>query len=199
MTSHPGGKGAARLVAATAITAVVVGCTSSQPSGEPDGRTTTTPGTPSQLSTVNPSPSPTSPLDQAQQRAVTAYLGMWKDYAAAAETSDWQSPQLTDHATGEALSVMSRGLYASHYNGLVSKGEPVLDPQVSSVDPPNDPTTVVISDCGDSSNWLRYDAETGELAEDEEGGRRSITATVEKQPDGAWKVAGFAVEELGSC
>lgn len=124
---------------------------------------------------------------------------MWDDFAAAAETSDWESPELARHAADEALSVLSRGLYADHYNGLVTKGEPILDPEVSSVDPPEEPTTVVIADCGDSTSWLKYDAETGEPADDEPGGRRSITAVVEKQPDDSWKVTGFAAEAVGTC
>ncbi len=135
----------------------------------------------------------------AELLAIDAYLGMWEDYAVASETADWQSPLLDDHATGEALSVMSRGLYASHYNGEVAKGRPVLNPEVSSASPPADPTTVVISDCGDSSNWLTYDEATGEVIDDEPVGRRSITATVELQADGTWKVTGFAVRGVGSC
>lgn len=124
---------------------------------------------------------------------------MWEDYAVAAETSDWRAARLADNATGEALSVMSQGLYASHYNGEVSKGRPVLNPEVTEVDPPDEPTTVVISDCGDSSNWLKYDAETDNLVDDEPEGRRAITAWVEEQPDGTWKVSSFAVQAVGSC
>lgn len=181
------------------VALIVAGCSSDTPSEGPDSDDAAPGPEPSQSAAASAPPPQISPSDSAQALAIAAYQSMWEDYATAAETSDWQWPRLADHATGEALSVMSRGLYASSYNGLVSRGKPVLNPQVTSVDPPDDPTTVTISDCGDSSNWLRYDAETGELAEDEEGGRRAITAKVEVQPDGVWKVTGFAVQELGSC
>lgn len=144
-------------------------------------------------------PSATSPVDAVRQRAVAAYLGMWHDVAAVSTTSDWRSPRLADNATGDALSVLSRTMYADHYNGLVSRGQPVNNPRVSSVDPPNAPTTVMISDCGDDSNWLKYHAANGQLADDTPGGRRSITAEVKLARDGSWKVTRFAVEAVGTC
>jgi hypothetical protein len=119
--------------------------------------------------------------------------------AQAATTSDWQSPLLAQHATGDALSVMSRGLYADHLNGLVSKGEPKDSPKVTSVAPSANPTGVMISDCGDSTHWLQYRKDNGRLADSTPGGRRAITAEVKRQSDGSWKVARFAVEGLGTC
>jgi hypothetical protein len=140
-----------------------------------------------------------SPADTARQRAVAAYLGMWHDVAAVSATSDWRSPTLTQNATGDALSVLSRTMYADHYNGLVSRGQPVNSPQVSSVAPPNAPTTVMISDCGDDSKWLKYRADNGQLANNTPGGRRSITAEVKLAVDRSWKVTRFAVEAVGTC
>lgn len=130
---------------------------------------------------------------------MATYQGMWADYATAATTSDWQSPKLGQYATGTALSTISRGLYADHYNGLVSRGAPVLHPSVASVDPPNNPTKVMITDCGDSTHWLQYRADNGQLADSTPGGRRLINATVQKQADGSWKVTDFGVHDLGSC
>ncbi|MFK0111639.1 hypothetical protein [Streptomyces sp. NPDC091217] len=118
--------------------------------------------------------------------------------AEAAKTSDWDSPTLARHATGEALSAITRGMYADHLNGLVTKGEPKNAPKVSSATPMQDPTTVMISDCGDSAHWLKYRKDNGKLADDKPGGRQAITAEVRKL-NGAWKVARFAVEAVGSC
>jgi hypothetical protein len=149
--------------------------------------------------TAAPSTSRIASAELAKEKAKSAYVAMWRDVAAAAVTSDWQSPHLADHATGEALSVISKAMYADHYKGLVTKGAPKNQPSVSSVDSAVIPTTVMISDCGDSTNWLKYKADTGQLADDIPGGRRSITAEVKHQADGSWKVARFAVEGLGTC
>lgn len=149
-------------------------------------------------STTDSAPS-RSAADAAGSAATAAYLGMWKDMETAGQTSDWQSPRLAAHATGDALSAISRGMYADHLNGLVSKGAPVDHPRVTSAVPSASPTTVMISDCGDSTHWLKYRKDSGKLADDKPGGRQAITAEVKLQPNGTWKVARFAVEAVGSC
>jgi hypothetical protein len=159
------------------------------------------PGGSESLSTSNsagtPVPSTTSPEDGARQAAAASYTGMWREMAKAGETGDWQSPALAKYATGDALGVINRSLYTDHLNGVVTKGAPKTNPQVSKVDPQDNPTTVMISDCGDDSGWLKY--KNGQLVNDTPGGRRSITAEVKKQQDGTWRVTRFAVEGVGSC
>jgi hypothetical protein len=146
-----------------------------------------------------PRTSSSSPADVARQQAIAAYLGMWRNFADAATTSDWRSPALAQNATGDALSTLSRGLYADHYNGLISRGRPVNNPQVSSVDPVDSPTTVVITDCGDSTTWTKYRADNGQPANDGSSGRRQINAIVKKAVDGSWKVTDFGVQAVGTC
>lgn len=141
----------------------------------------------------------TSPADAARQQAIATYVGMWDEYAIAAMTSDWQAPALGKFATGAALSTMSRGLYADHYNGLVSRGHPVNKPVVSSAVPADIPSRVGVSDCGDSTNWTKVRADNEQPAGGPPGGRRQINAVVEKQVDGSWKVSDFGVQEVGSC
>jgi hypothetical protein len=153
---------------------------------------------------AQPSPSAlrpplSSPADVARQQAIAAYLGMWRNFADAATTSDWRSPALAQNATGDALSTLSRGLYADHYNGLVSRGRPVNTPEVSSVDPVDSPTTVVIADCGDSTTWTKYRADNGQPVNDGPSGRRQINAIVKKAVDGSWKVTDFGVQAVGTC
>jgi hypothetical protein len=137
--------------------------------------------------------------DQAKERAVAAYLGMWSDMADAAVTSNWQSSKLALNATADALSRISRGLYADHYNGLVTKGKPINHPTVESVEPAAAPTTVNIVDCGDDSPWLKYRVDTGQRADDGPSGRRHIDAKVKKAVDGSWKVVDFAIQDVGTC
>ncbi|QFU86711.1 hypothetical protein YIM_07500 [Amycolatopsis sp. YIM 10] len=148
-----------------------------------------------------PAPSTTAaqPADIAKEKAIAAYLGMWSDMAAAATTSDWQSPKLVQNATAEALSKISRGLYADHYNGLVTKGKPENAPTVESIEPAENPTTVNIVDCGDDSRWIKYRADNGQPANDGLGGRRHINAMVKKAVDGSWKVTDFAIQDVGTC
>lgn len=140
-----------------------------------------------------------SAASDAMQPAVSAYLGMWQRMVAAAETSNWQDPSLAQYATGDALQVITKSLYTDHLNGAITKGQPKNSPHPSTADNAADPSTVLISDCGDDSGWLKYRADTGQPADNEPGGRRSITAEVRKQSNGQWRVARFAVEAAGTC
>lgn len=162
------------------------------------------PGSPGNQPTGAGAPPPASsarpsPAEVATERAEAAYVGMWQAMAEAGRTSDWQSPQVARYATGNALMTITRSLYADHVNHVVTRGMPTTNPQISSVDPPSAPLTVMISDCGDSTNWLKYKEGTGELVDDEPGGRQSIVAEVKKQADGAWRVNRFAVQGVGTC
>lgn len=142
---------------------------------------------------------PPSPTKVAETEAIASYLAMWQAFATAGHTSDWKSPLLGKDATGDALLQMSRGLYADHLNGYITKGAPVDHPTAKSATPATAPTSVLIADCGDSSHWLKYVAKTGRLATTASGGHQAITAEAKKQSDGAWKIDEFAVLAVGSC
>lgn len=175
-------------IAITAVAACSPGAANPSPSSTPPTRQDSTP------------PSTTlSGVDKAKQDAVASYRGMWKDFVAAGITSDWQSPTLGRYATGIALTNLSRGLYADHSNGLITKGEPTLSPSVSSVDSSAEPKRIIVTDCGDSTRWLKYRADNGQLADDKPGGRQLINAIVDKQADGSWKVSDFGVHGVGTC
>ncbi|MDI5969900.1 hypothetical protein POF50_011225 [Streptomyces sp. SL13] len=183
------------LVAGAAVTVTLGGCSHQSP-GTAGAQAVSTP---SAAPSVPVTPSASADTGSARSLATAAYLGMWRDMATASRTADWEAPALAHHATGAALSAISRGLYADHLNGLVAKGAPKDYPVVTSMDPSVDPTTVMISDCGDSSQWLQYRKDTGKLADNRPGGRQAITAEVKQQGDGSWKVTRFAVEAVDSC
>ncbi|MFD0204020.1 MULTISPECIES: hypothetical protein [Saccharothrix] len=140
-----------------------------------------------------------SAADKAKQDATAAYLGMWREFAVAGTTSDWQSAALGKYATGVALTNLTRGLYADHYNKLVTKGEATHDAKVASAEPADNPTKIIVTDCSDSTKALKYRADNGQLADDTPGGRRLINGQVELQGDKSWKVTDFAVREVGTC
>lgn len=184
-----------RVVIGAVACAFLAACSSGGPEAPPSGTSS-----PVEAPSASASPSAAvSAADKAKSDALAAYRGMWQDFVEAGRTSDWQSSKLGQHATGVALTNMSRGLYADHYNGLVTKGEPVLNPTVSSTEPAGEPKKIIVSDCGDSTNWLKYRADNGQLADKEPGGRQAINAIVEKQSDGSWKVSDFGVHDVGTC
>lgn len=149
---------------------------------------------------VTPPSATSSPTDAAGQLAKAAYVGMWQEFAHAGTTSDWRDPALDRFATGNALTTLTRSLYADHFNHVVTRGVPKNYPQVTAVQPPNNPDTVMISDCADSTGTSKVMEGSGAPAPgDQPGGRQSIVAEVKKQPDGSWQVDRFAVEGVGTC
>jgi hypothetical protein len=122
---------------------------------------------------------------------------MWSDMVAASQTSDYQSPLLSEHATGSALSVLVQGLAKNQALGIVTKGKPVLHPQVTSLTPAANPTQATITDCFDSRHWLDYKT-TGGLTNNTPGGQHS-TAAIVTDAGGSWKVTQLAVQAAGTC
>ncbi len=143
------------------------------------------------------SPSTDSPADVARHDALAAYEAMWEDMATAAETADYRSPLLAQHAASAALSILVRGLYTDKRMGIVVKGQPVTNARVVGLSPPANPTKASIVDCFDDRNWLNYKA-TGGLENNVPGGLHHTTATV-SDIHGVWKVTQLHVEASGTC
>lgn len=148
--------------------------------------------------TVSPATTqPPTAADQARLSALTAYRSMWADVTAVSATGEYQDPRLGHHASGEALSILYRGIYTNHRQGIVSRGAPLLHPTVVNSFPAGRPTDVTISDCSDGTHWLNYKL-NGELQDSTPGGRHKIQAIV-RLSGNLWKVNQLAVQSLGSC
>lgn len=128
---------------------------------------------------------------------VAAYQSMWSDLVTAAETSDYQSPLLPQHATGAALTLLVQGLARDQLNGIVTRGKTVHRPQVASLTPAGSPTRATVTDCFDDTHWLEYTS-TGALAKNSPGGRRATTAHLLRLA-GTWKVSDLTIAATGTC
>ena len=143
--------------------------------------------------TTSTSAAPTGPT----AAALTAYKDMWADMVIASQTSNDQSPLLPEHASGEALSLLVHGLYVNALDGIVTKGQPVLHPQVTSLSPATGPTQATITDCFDDTHWLEYKT-SGGLVNKIPGGHRATEAIVQESA-GVWKVSALVVHVVGTC
>jgi hypothetical protein len=128
---------------------------------------------------------------------VRAYRGMWADLVTAARTSDFQSARLSQHTSGDALTLFVQGLARDQLHGIVTRGEPVLHPVVASLSPSASPTRAKVTDCFDDTHWVEYKT-SGGLAKNAPGGRRATTADL-KNVGGVWKVTSLSVGATGTC
>lgn len=155
---------------------------------------------PAAAPTIDRPATPTSTTQMptgAAAEALTVYRAMWTDMVTAARTSDYQSPLLPENASGNALSVLVQGLAKNQQQGIVTKGEPILHPQVTSLSPAGSPTQAAITDCFDARQWLEYKT-SGGLVNSTPGGRHATTAIV-VDTNGTWKVTQLAVQAAGTC
>ncbi len=122
---------------------------------------------------------------------------MWADLVSAARTSDFRSARLSHHASGDALNLFVQGLARDQLHGIVTRGEPIIHPEVASFTPSEDPTRATVTDCFDDTHWVEYQT-SGKLAKNPPGGRRSTKADLQKA-GGAWKVTQLTVGATGTC
>jgi hypothetical protein len=158
------------------------------------GPSSTTPATTSQ---TLPSASTTPSVSRVTADVLAAYRTMWANLVTAAETSDYQSPLLSQHASGAALSLLVQGLARDQLHGIVTRGETIHYPRVTSLSPSGIPTRASIADCFDDTRWLEYKT-SGGLAKNTPGGRRAAAADVVKTA-GTWKVSQITVRATGTC
>jgi hypothetical protein len=143
--------------------------------------------------TARPSDSASTGATPQSSGPIAAYRSMWADLVSAARTSDFQSTRLAQHASGQVLTLFVQGLARDQLHGIVTRGEPVLHPVVTSS--ASGRATVV--DCFDDTHWLEYKT-SGGLAKNAPGGRRATTAILVKT-SGTWKVTQLTVGKAGTC
>lgn len=115
----------------------------------------------------------------------------------AAETSDFQSPLLGQHATGDALTLLVQGLASDQLHDIVTRGVTVHHPVITSLSPSTDPTHAIVADCFDDTRWIEYTTD-GKRAKNTPGGRHATTADLVKM-DKTWKVSQLTIAATDTC
>ncbi|MEW1653952.1 MULTISPECIES: hypothetical protein [unclassified Streptomyces] len=166
--------------ATTTALVLLGGCTGASPDAKP------TPKAKGKVTTPAPS-------EAESAEALTTYRAMWHDLTMASHTSNPESSELGDHATGGALELMKYGLRKARRGKIVSKGEPLPSPKVIRATDQE----VELRDCVDGRNWLEYKL-NGELKNSVPGSHFRADATVRHQR-GIWKVSYLYMHGSGSC
>jgi hypothetical protein len=174
------------MAAAVMVAAVSLGACGGGSGGSSPSTTGTAPPT-------STTPTKASVSDQ----VIAAYRTMWADLVVAAETSDFQSPLLARHATGDALTLLVQGLARDRLHDIVTRGVTAHHPAVTSMSPAPDPTRATVTDCFDDSRWIEYTTD-GQRAHNNPGGRRSTSADLVRT-GGTWKVSQLTIAAIGTC
>ena len=163
------------------------------PSPDP---TTTTP-TPSLAPTADPATA------AAEAAILDAYRGYWaaqvkvlRDPTPYSDLADADWSEVQRVAVDKALAnlVATAHLYAQ--NGIANVGDPVLDPEVSSIVPGQ---SASISDCVDGTNWRPIYVATGKSAAAPGQASRLLVNSTVLFYDNRWVVNGSVVDRNTSC
>jgi hypothetical protein len=177
------------LLALIAVLALAA-CSGDSGANEAASPATTTPAT---STTAAPTTTTAAPADAREAAVLAAYRAFWDDVIAVGATANWRSPRLDDHATGPALAESQATFRSLHQRGLVARGTVKVRAKVLAIK--GDKATVY--DCNSTSNFLAYDAKTGELRDRSSGRSNGKTVTLVRR-NGTWKVAN-SVTEVGKC
>jgi PBP1b-binding outer membrane lipoprotein LpoB len=135
----------------------------------------------------------TAVTNQREAAVLAAYRAFWNDMIAVGATANWRSPRLDDHVTGSALAQAQATYRSLNQRGLVARGTVKVRAKVLAIKG----STATVYDCNSTSNFLAYDAKTGELRDESSGRSNGKTVTLVRR-NGTWKVA-RAVTEVGKC
>jgi hypothetical protein len=135
--------------------------------------------------------------DQAKQHALAAYIGLLDAFEHAGQVGDPASPDLPKYATGEVLTRLTTALANQKKNGILGRGQTIHHATVTSIGPPDAPTTTQVQDCMDTSKTSLYKP-NGQPVPQDKGGYRLTLADL-KRVNGAWKVTTLAIRKPGTC
>ncbi len=124
-------------------------------------------------------------------------MGDW--HMAAFDPSN-QGTGLSNHATGQALNLITTDVLQSRRDGAIEKGPLKFNPAVSHLDVQSQPATAFIDDCVDATRYLKYSASNGTLlgTPDTDTRRQHVTAHL-VTVGGSWKVDELHIYQSGSC
>src|SRR6266498_5975499 len=162
-------------------------------SGDGDGRNATAATVPTTSAAPAATSAPTTTAVATATVVLADYRAFWDDMVAVGRTANWRSPRIDDHATGQALAEAQATFRSLKSRGLVARGTVKVDAKVLSIKG----GTAVVYDCNSTSNFLAYDAATGELRDKSSGRSNGKTVTMLLR-GGTWKVA-KTVTEVGRC
>jgi hypothetical protein len=177
------------LLALVAVLALAA-CSGDSGANEAAPAATTTPAT---STTAAPTTTTTAAADAREAAVLANYRAFWDDMIAVGATANWRSPRLDDHATGNALASAQATYRSLHQRGLVARGTVKVRAKVLAIKG----NTATVYDCNSTSNFLAYDAKTGELQGRSSGRSNGKTVTLVRR-NGTWKVAN-SVTEVGKC
>lgn len=146
------------------------------------------------------SPSANPEEVEARTKAVEAYDGLREAQIAASAKADTSGGDLAKYAAGTLLSELKYDLILKKEQGMVTKGKPTWNVQVTKVNIATRPFTVALEDCFDGTNWQTVFKATGKSAAVPGQTKKYVVrAQAVKYDDGRWLISSAKADRDRPC
>jgi len=149
---------------------------------------------------VSPGPPTSSDDAEARKTVLSIYYDFMGDWHMASFDPSDHGAKLADHASGQALDLITKDVQRSRREGTIGKGPLDFKPTVAQLDLHAQPATAFIDDCVDATKYLKYSASNGSPVgtPNTDMRRQHVTAHL-VAVGGVWKVDEVHIYQLGSC
>ncbi|MFF4482931.1 hypothetical protein ACFY1A_38820 [Streptomyces sp. NPDC001520] len=123
------------------------------------------------------SPADSDPQAADKRDVIAAYRSYWSEQVKAYAKANIEGTDLDKYASADALGRARSDVLSLQKAGVVAKGAPVNDPEVTDLDMDRKVPRATVTDCLDVSKWTRV-KKTGETVPSPKGQLKKYTATI---------------------
>jgi hypothetical protein len=163
------------------------------------------PAGPSAPASALPSAPPASPSANAEEaeartKAVEAYNKLREAQVAASAKADVSGGDVDKYAADPLLSEIRNNLYFKRQQGLVTKGAPKWNVEVTKVNVATRPFTVTLEDCFDGTGWQTVFKDSGKSAAvPGQAKKYLVRAEAVQYDDGRWLIGSAKADRDRQC
>ncbi|MFI0772595.1 hypothetical protein ACH4TQ_48230 [Streptomyces sp. NPDC021218] len=140
-----------------------------------------------QSSTPATSPAPSKPSASSDPQAadkrdvLTAYRSYWHEQVKAYSKASVKDTDLDKYASADALGRAEGDVLSLQKAGVVTRGKPTSNPEVTRIDMDRQVPQATINDCLDVSKWISVNRKTGKTVPPPKGQLKRYTTTIEAE------------------
>lgn len=170
----------------TTVAAVTAGCSKDNKTAPPPSPTAT--------------PSPSADPQAAEKAALLGvYRAFWDAQLKVYTTGRMKDTGIEKVGADKAYAKVQATRIYYMDNGFVMTGAPVLSPQVSTMDLSTAPPSASITDCIDSTNYIKIEKQSGKPVQTLDNNRRHVATYTALKIGGAWQVRDFDISRDQLC
>ncbi|WP_230993746.1 hypothetical protein [Streptomyces endocoffeicus] len=127
------------------------------------------------------SSAPSDPQAADKRDVLTAYRSYWREQAKAYSKASVKDTDLDKYASADALGRAEGDVLSLQKAGVVTRGKPTSDPEVTRIDMDRQVPQATINDCIDVSKWISVNRKTGKTVPPPRGQLKRYTTTIEAE------------------